>query len=126
MRRPAHWVAVVVVGMLAAGLLFPRAAAEEQKVRLEVEVTGAETGELIGNAAVYVKFKEARFLRRNKQQEWSVKTNPEGKAIFPLLPEGKVLVQVVAKGWKPYGQFHTLRGPTYILEIKLKRPRQWY
>lgn len=127
MRHPARKLALAMVGILLAGLLsLPGTAAEEEKVRLEVEVTAAETGEPIGNAIIYVKFKEDRFLRRDKQREWSVKTNPEGKAVFPLLPEGKVLVQVVAKGWKTYGQFHTLREPKYILEIKLKRPRKWY
>lgn len=125
MRRPAREFALAVLGIALAGVLFaPRAA--EEKVRLEVEVTAEDGGQPIANAAIYVKFKEERSLRRDKQREWSVKTNPEGKAVFPLLPEGKVLVQVVAKGWKTYGKFHTLRGPKYVIEIKLKRPRPWY
>lgn len=117
---------VVTVGLLLGVSGGLARGAGNDRVRLEVVVTSEEKGEPIENAVVYVKFKEERLLRRDKQREWNTKTNQNGKAVFPELPEGRVLVQVVATGWKTYGRFHTLRGPKHILEIKLKPPRKWY
>ena len=115
------WVAVLL-------LLNPLGGrgSEEEAVRLEVEVTAEQTGKPIENAIIYLKFKEEHFLRRDKKREWSSKTNAEGKAVFPPLPEGRALVQVVAHGWKTYGRYHELRGPKHVLEIKLSPPRKWY
>ncbi len=100
--------------------------AEDDKTRLEIEVTAEESGEPIANAIIYIKFKEKRTLWRDKKREWSVKTNPDGKAVVPIAPTGHVLVQVFAKGWKTYGEFHELEGPKHSLEIKLKPPKKWY
>lgn len=117
--------------LLSTGLLVglssvPAPAGGEDRARLEVEVTAKESGEPIENATVYVKFKEERFLRRDKRLEWSLKTNREGKAVFPAVPEGRVLVQVVADEWKTYGKFYTIQGPKHVLEIRLSPPKKWY
>ncbi|OFV85169.1 MAG: hypothetical protein A3D93_02320 [Acidobacteria bacterium RIFCSPHIGHO2_12_FULL_67_30] len=114
--------AVVLAGALAAAAL----AAAEAEVRVEVQVTAEATGEPVEGAAIYLKFKEERFLRKDKRMEWRVKTNKDGKAVFPPIPEGVVLVQVIAKGWKTYGEYHTLEGPKQLLEIKLKPPKKWF
>lgn len=115
-------VAVVLVGVLVA----PALAAGEAEVRLEVQVTAEATGEPIEGVAIYLKFKEERFLRKDKPMEWKVKTDKDGKAVFPLIPEGVVLIQAVARGWKTYGEHHTLEGPKQLLEIKLKPPKKWF
>lgn len=127
--------AILAVAALVVGLPAWSVADEEEDedkdenglVRLEVHLTAEETGKPISRASVYVKFTEDRLLRRDKKRQWSVKTNEKGKAIFPVpLPEGRVLVQVVAEGWKTYGRYHRLKGPKYIIEVKLKEPRKWY
>jgi len=115
-------VVAVLVLLAPAGPVM----ADEDGVRLHVEVTAEGTDEPIAFAAVYVKFKEKRTLWKDKKREWQVKTNLEGKAVFPELPEGSALVQVIAKGWKTYGQFHDLKGPKHVLEIKLEKPKRWY
>jgi hypothetical protein len=118
---PAQLAAVFAGALLAAAFV-----AAEAEVRVEVQVTAEATGAPVEGAAIYLKFKEERFLRKDKKMEWRVKTNKEGKAVFPPIPEGVVLVQVVAKGWKTYGEYHTLEGPKQLLEIKLKPPKKWY
>lgn len=114
--------AAVLLVLVPAGPVV----ADEDGVRLHVEVTGEGTDKPIAFAAVYVKFKEKRTFWKDKKREWQVKTNMEGKAVFPELPEGNALVQVIAKGWKTYGQFHELKGPKHVLEIKLEKPKRWY
>ena len=111
---------------LLSCLLLVGHAEQEPSVVVEVIVTAEEGGAAISQASVYLKFKEERFLRRDKKMEWTMKTDAEGKAKFPALPEGQALVQVVAKGWKTYGRYHTLHGPHHTLEITLKRPAKWY
>ena len=103
-----------------------RLAAEEDRVRLEITVTAATPGEPIKNASVYVRYKKARALRKDKTISLSLKTNPDGTAIVPEVPEGQVLVQVIAEGWKTYGEFHEVKSPKQSIEIKLVRPKKWY
>lgn len=102
------------------------ARAGEDRVRLDIIVTAEPSGKPIKNAAVYIKFKQKRLLWKDKKVEWTVKTNPDGHAIVPSLPRGTVLIQVVAKGWKTYGEFHELEELKQRVEVKLKRPKKWY
>ena len=103
-----------------------RLAAEEDRVRLEITIIAATSGEPIKNASVYVRYKKARALRKDKTISLSLKTNPDGTAIVPEVPEGQVLVQVIAEGWKTYGEFHEVKSPKQSIEIKLVRPKKWY
>lgn len=117
-------------GLALAALLILAAAhglaAEEDRVRLDITVTAATSGDPIQNASVYVRYKKGRLLLKAKTISLTVKTNPDGKAIVPEVPQGKVLVQVIAEGWKTYGEFHEMEGPKQTIEIKLERPKKWY
>lgn len=119
----AVWIAVAALVVLASA---GRLAAEEDRVRLEITVTAATSGEPIKNASVYVRYKKARALRKDKAISLSLKTHPDGTAIVPEVPEGRVLVQVIAEGWKTYGEFHEVKSPKQSIEIKLVRPKKWY
>jgi hypothetical protein len=72
-----------------------------------------------------VKYTDERFLRKDKKEELTGKTNEEGGRLSP--GEGrKVLVQVVVKGWKSFGQHYEVAGPKQTVEIKLKPAKKWY
>ncbi len=116
----------VVAGLLCFLVTAAPPAVAEDMVRLEIKLTAKKSGKPIKNASVYVKFKQKRLLRRDKKKEWSVKTNPEGRAVVPRLPEGNVLIQVIAPGWKTYGKFHEIKGPKQVIEIALDKPPKWY
>ena len=115
--------AALLVAAAGAGL---SAGAQDEEVRLEVTITAEESGDPVTNATVYLKYEEKRFLRKDKKFEFTSKTNDDGKAVFPLVPEGRVLVQIVAKGWKTYGKYYELEGPKQTLEVKLQPARRWY
>lgn len=123
LRRVASGFAAATLLCLAAGALR---GSEQDRVRLEISVTAEATGEPIKNASVYVKFKQSRTWRRDKDRTFVLKTNPEGKAVVPELPEGRVLVQIIAPGWKTYGEFHEIAGPKQTIDIKLQRPKKQY
>jgi len=115
--------AALLVAAAGAGL---SAGPQDEEVRLEVAIRAEESGDPVTNATVYLKYEEKRFLRKDKKIEFTSKTNDDGKAVFPLVPEGRVLVQIVAKGWKTYGKYYELEGPKQTLEVKLQPARRWY
>jgi hypothetical protein len=93
--------------------------------RITVEVTGGNSNKPIENASVYVKTVEQHLIK-DKKFEVNVKTNPDGVAHVPDAPLGKVLVQVVADGWKPYGRWYEVTDPKQVIKVHLERPPKWY
>ena len=125
--REHKTLSVALLALLLAALSAGLAAAPaDEEVRLEVAITAEETGDPVTNATVYLKYQEKRFLRKDKKLEFSSKTNDEGKAVFPPVPEGRVLVQIVAKGWKTHGKYYEIEGPKQTLEVKLQPVKRWY
>jgi hypothetical protein len=94
--------------------------------RLTIEVTGGEKNVPVENASVYVKFVEERKLKKDKKYELNVKTNREGVAHVPDAPEGKVLIQIIAEGWKTYGRYYEITDPQVTIQIHLEKPQRWY
>ena len=93
--------------------------------RLTIEVTGGDANVSVENASVYVKTEEEHLIK-NKKTEENVKTNPQGVAHVPQPPVKRVLIQVVADGWKPYGHWYDITGPNQLIKIHLDRPPKWY
>ena len=101
-------------------------AATPAHTRLTIEVTGGTNNVVVEDASVYLKYEEERKLRKDKKYALNVKTNHDGKAHIPDPPLGKVLIQVVADGWKSYGQYYELLDPGMVIKIHLERPPKWY
>jgi hypothetical protein len=98
---------------------------DEPTTKLKIVVTG--DGKPVGNASVYVRFNAAGgLLHKEKQMEVDLKTNENGTAKVKDLPRGKILVQVVAKGWHTFGQWFELDSDDKTIEIKLEPPPHWY
>jgi hypothetical protein len=125
-------IALLMVTFGLATVVMPRqqAAAQgsnsEQMSRVTIEVSGGENEAPIENASVYVKYIEERKIRKDKKLEMNVKTNREGAAHIPAAPMGRVLVQVVADGWKTYGRWYDITEAKQTLKVHLERPPKWY
>lgn len=99
---------------------------ESATTRLKIIVTAGED-KPIGNASVYVRFNTAGgFLRHEKQVEMNFKTNQDGSVKVPEVPQGKVLIQVIAKGWHTYGKWYDVQKDEETIAIKLEPPPHWY
>ena len=94
--------------------------------RITIEVTGGDNNVPVENASVYVKYIDQRKLLKDKKLELNVKTNREGIAHVPGAKPGKVLVQIVADGWKTYGRWFDITDPKQTLKVHLERPPKWY
>jgi hypothetical protein len=105
----------------------PKAAAPtEQLARVTVEVSGGDKEVPVENASIYIKYVEERKMHKDKKLELNVKTNREGTAHVPDAPMGRVLVQVVADGWKTYGRWYDITDAKQTIKIHLEKPPKWY
>jgi hypothetical protein len=126
---------MVMLGMLAlptAALPHQEQASPSKKEeapsplnRITIEVTGGEANKPVENASVYMKTIEQHMIK-DKKFEVNVKTNIRGVAHVPDAPMGRVLIQIVADGWKTYGHWHDITDPKQVIKIHLDRPPKWY
>jgi hypothetical protein len=94
--------------------------------KLRIHVVSADD-KPVSNASVYVRFPVAGGLfHKDKLAELNLKTNEDGSVKVPDIPRGKILIQVVAKGWKTYGKWHEVDSEAMTVEIKLEQPAHWY
>lgn len=94
--------------------------------RITIEVSGGEKNVAVENASVYVKYVEEHKVLKDKKLELNVKTGHEGVAHVPNAPPGRVLIQVVADGWKSFGRWYDITDPNQTFKIHLDRPPKWY
>ena len=100
--------------------------ASDVQTRITIEVTGGEKNIPVENASVYVKFIEEHAIKKDKKLEMNVKTSRDGIAHVPNAPTGRVLVQVIAEGWKTYGHWLDITDPKQTIKVRLERPPKWY
>ena len=96
------------------------------KLKVEVRTLGDRP---IDRAAVVVNFIEGRSvvkLGKKIMTKWEVRTNQDGVAKVPALPEGKVRIQVNAKGYQTFGEVFEAEGEEKTIVIKLNPPQQQY
>jgi hypothetical protein len=95
-------------------------------VHLTIMVTGGEDKHPVDNASVYVRYVEDRKLYKDKKIEMNFKTNMAGIVHVPEIPRGKFMVQVIAEGWKTYGEYFDVNQSEQTINISLVRPPKWY
>ena len=95
-------------------------------VRLTIVVTGGEDKKPIDSASVYVRYVEEHKHGKDKKIEMNLKTNQSGVCHVPVIPPGKFVVQVIADGWKTYGEYYDINQTAQTINIALVRPPKWY
>jgi hypothetical protein len=95
-------------------------------VKLKITVVSAND-KPVPNASVYVRFNESGgFLHKDKLAEMNFKTNEDGSVKVPDVPQGKILIQVIAKGWHTYGKWYDIEKDEETIQVKLEPPPHWY
>ena len=94
--------------------------------RLTIVVTGGEEKKPVDSASVYVRYVEDRKLGKDKKIEMNLKTNQSGVCHVPVIPPGKFVIQVIAEGWKTYGEYYDINQTEQTININLARPPKWY
>jgi hypothetical protein len=95
-------------------------------VHLTIVVTAGDDKKPVDSASVYVKFVEEHKLGKDKKIEMNLKTNQSGICHSPDIPRGKFLIQVIAPGWKTFGEYYDVDQAEQTINIALVRPPKWY
>jgi hypothetical protein len=103
-----------------------KADSDAKDARLTIVVTGGEDKKPIDSASVYVRYVEEHKHGKDKKIEMNLKTNQSGVCHVPVIPPGKFVVQVIADGWKTYGEYYDVSQTEQTININLARPPKWY
>lgn len=99
---------------------------EPATTKLKIHVT-SKGDKPVSNASVYVRFNQPGGLfHHDKLAELGLKTNEDGTVKVPPVPQGKILIQIVAKGWHTYGKWYEINQDEASIEIVLEPPPRWY
>lgn len=77
-------------------------------------------GKPVKNAEVVLHLVDQKGKQR--QEGLELKTHDDGKAEATGIPYGKVRVQVIAPGFKTYGEDFDVNQPNLEITVKLQRP----
>jgi 5-hydroxyisourate hydrolase-like protein (transthyretin family) len=91
--------------------------------RIEVTILRDTNGKPIENAAVIFH----PMVGEKDEGNMELKTNEDGKTVIDVLPLGDtVRLQVIAKGFKTYGDDYKIDKADMAIEIRMKRPGEQY
>lgn len=88
---------------------------KQEVTKLHVHVSGSKADSLIGGADIYLESEEV-----NKSFTKNTITNGKGVGTLSNVPQGKVLIQITAEGWKTYGNHYTLDSSKKDINIILQ------
>ena len=112
--------------MLSLALLLPMLAADMTTLTISVKSPG---GKPVENASVIVKFVKGHSvtkLGKKIRKEWELRTNQEGLVKIPPIPQGTILVQIIAKDYQTFGQNFDVDEEEKTLNITLNAPQPQY
>ena len=118
----------VFAGLLATLLFAAAALADPPMTRLRIEVKSM-SGKPVERASVVVRFVEGRSVAKFGKKivtHWELRTNQEGIARIPSIPQGKIRIQVIAKGYQTFGEVFDVQEEEKTLEVKLNPPQAQY
>jgi hypothetical protein len=101
-------------------------AADQSNVKI---VVTNQNGKPVDNASVTVKFISGRSKAKfgaKVRTEWDLRTSQEGVAKLPSIPQGTILVQIVAKNYQTFGKNFDVDQEEKTIEVKLNPPQAQY
>ncbi len=88
-----------------------------------------QSGKPVDRASVVVRFVEGRSvvkLGKKIRTVWELRTNQEGQAKLPPIPQGKIQVQVIAKGFQTFGDIIEVDKEEQTVPVTLNPPQAQY
>lgn len=96
--------------------------------KLSVQVR-TEGGRPVEGASVIVRFVKGRSvakLGKKIRTSWETRTNQEGLTKVPEIPQGDILIQVIAKGYQTFGQTFDIDQEEKTIAVTLHPPQPQY
>jgi hypothetical protein len=115
---------VVPLLLLATAAQQSKDAPSDPVAVLNMVVVREANGKPVKNAEVVLHFldKEGRV----KQEGLELKTHDDGKADAPGIPFGKIRVQVIARGYRTFGEDYEVNQSKMDITIKLQKPQDQF
>lgn len=101
-------------------------AAPMTKLSIQVKT---QSGRPVDRASVVVRFiKGHSVIKLGKaiRTTFELRTNQEGEARIPTIPQGQIRIQVIAKGYQTFGQVFDVDEEEKTIPITLNPPQQQY
>jgi hypothetical protein len=119
---------VLLAGVAGLGLSTARAADSMTELEITVKTPG---GHAIDRAEVIVRWKAdpkhpAARYNRAVNTTFEMRTNQDGIAKVPAIPQGKILIQVNAKGFQTFGRVFDVDEDAKTIDVVLDPPQQQY
>jgi hypothetical protein len=116
---------LLIVALFASLLLI---AAGPEKTSITVTVKD-QRDKPLDNATVILDFlgsRQIHKLGKRRQTHWEMRTNQEGLARFPPVPQGTIQVQVIAKDHQTFGRNFDIDSDQKAIDVKLNPPQEQY
>jgi hypothetical protein len=117
---------VAVTG--AAAALIPALNGAVPMTTLQVLVL-TPGGRPLDRASVIITFVKGRAPMKLYKKEflhWELKTNQQGIAKIPPIPQGTIKVQIIASNYQTFGDTFDVEEPEKTITIQLKDPQSQY
>jgi len=111
---------IIVLALLGGAALL----AEKPVSTLKFVVVTDSEGKPVRNAEVVLHGVDSKGRQQSEGLE--VKTHQDGKAEVPGVPYGRVRVQVIAKGFRTFGEDYDVSQPAHDITIKMQKPQEQY
>lgn len=99
---------------------------QQPTVKLKIKVS-TNKDKPIGNASVYVRFNQpGGAFHHDKLAELNLKTNQDGSVKVPAIPQGQIMIQVIAPGWHTFGKWYDIEQDEQQIQINLEPPPHLY
>jgi len=121
---------LLVLATSLAGLALSTAWAETPMTELQINVK-TPGGHAIDRAEVIIRWKAnakhpAERYGKAVSTTYEMRTNQDGIAKVPAIPQGSILIQVNAKGYQTYGHVFDIDEEAKTIDVVLNQPQQQY
>jgi hypothetical protein len=113
------WV-ICLIALAAPAQQKPEHKGSHQNATLQFTVLNEGSSKPVKNAEVILHPLDKEG--RQKQEGLELKTHDDGKALVEGVPFGKVRIQVIAHGFRTYGEDFVIDQATQEIFIKLQKP----
>lgn len=118
--------ALWLTALLSVGLTALADDPPMTKITISVKT---QSGRPVEQADVIVRFvKGHSVLKLGKavRTQWETRTNQDGQAAIPEIPQGEIRIQVIAKGYQTFGNTFDIVDAQKTMPITLNPPQQQY
>jgi hypothetical protein len=95
---------------------------EQKTASINMTVIRDSSGKPVKNAEVVIHLVDIHG--KQKAEGLELKTHDDGKAEATGIPYGKVRIQVIAPGFRTYGEDFSIDQPSHEFTIKLQKPAE--